>query len=284
MANFHYRDAGENREGREYLAARDDASENPGEFGAGTGGPAPSAGDLYLSPHSDDICFSLGELAHRRQAGTLLTLYSRSSYVAEPSAQAALSADRVTARRLAEDAAFAGSCGLGVETLDLCDALLRGAQPFALEDLETQVEALEPVLLGRIRDLAGRREREDRTWLFCPCGIGGHVDHVAAMTAVARNLERLQETHRVCFYEDLHYASIVLARSVGLRRLAQSLPRFTLLRRQWPIAGDGRGKLALVRLYASQLAAPPTSIERFSPAIYAGATSHEAVWTVQRRP
>ena len=37
--------------------------------------------DLYLSPHCDDICFSLGALAHRRQAGTLLTILPISGYV-----------------------------------------------------------------------------------------------------------------------------------------------------------------------------------------------------------
>ena len=37
--------------------------------------------DLYLSPHCDDICFSLGAMAHRRRAGTLLTILPISGYV-----------------------------------------------------------------------------------------------------------------------------------------------------------------------------------------------------------
>jgi len=32
--------------------------------------------DIYLQPHSDDVCFSLGALAHRRRRGLLLTVFS----------------------------------------------------------------------------------------------------------------------------------------------------------------------------------------------------------------
>lgn len=279
-----YRDGGKNRESSIGGDAPDgaDACENPGEFDPGASGPLPSAADLFLSPHSDDICFSLGELARRRRAGTLLTVFSRSLYVAEPAPQAN-SSDQVTAVRCAEDAAFAAGCCLAVETMGLRDARVRGRESFSLDALASEVKALEPVLLGWIGDFAGRRQPTDRPWMFCPSGIGGHLDHVAVMTVVARNLENLQETHRVCFYEDLHYASNVLARSVGLRRLAQTLPRFTLLRREWPLADGGIAKLNLIRLYASQFAALPASITRFTPAIYAGGAPHEAVWVAQLR-
>lgn len=280
-----YKSDGNNRERNAGASAPEgtDLGETPAKFGTGIAGPMPSGGDLYLSPHADDICFSLGELVRNRRAGTLLTVFSRSGYLAQPAAQAANSPDQISAIRSAEDAAFAAGCNLALEPLGLPDARLRGLDSFSLDALASEAEALEPVLLDRLRDLAVRRDGTDRPWMFCPSGIGGHLDHVAIMTVVARNLENLQKIHRVCFYEDLHYASNVLARSVGLRRLAQTLSRFTLLRRDWPLAQSGSAKLDLLRLYPSQFAVLPTSIDRFTPAIYAGGTPHEAVWVPQRR-
>lgn len=274
-----YKRTGENREG---LAASDrsEPGENPAEFGNGTG-PPPNRADLFLSPHSDDVCFSLGDLARRRQAGTLFTIFSRSQYVAIPRTSVNGSADEITAERLAEDEAFASACGLITESLGLRDAPMRGRLPFALENLAIEAQALEPVLFDQILFLAGRRKPADRPWLFCPSGIGGHIDHVAVMTVVARNIDMLQQIYRVCFYEDLHYASNILARSTGLHRLAQNLPEHTFIRRQWRIAEAE--KLNLIRLYASQFPVLPTSVEQFIPAIYLGQVPHEAVWTVQRR-
>jgi len=278
-----YNESSEDREGSGGAApGRAESGENPAEFGAGAGGPRPSDADLFLSPHSDDVCFSLGDLAARRGAGTLLTVYSRSRHIAGPAAKAA-SVDEVTARRLAEDAAFAAACNLAVEDLELSEAPLRGHRPFELDGLAREVETLEPLLLDRIRGLAARRKPPDRPWLFCPAGIGGHLDHAAIMTAIARNLDKLQAIYWVCFYEELPYASSVLTRSIGLRRLAQTLPQFTLTRRHWEMTDDGKRKLDLVRLYASQFAAPPAHIAPFSPALYLAHAPHESVWTVQRR-
>lgn len=262
---------------------RHDTGDNPSDVATAQSGPPPSPADLYLSPHSDDVCFSLGALTQRRRAGTLLTIYSRSRYQADPPVTSMMSADEVTAMRLAEDAAFAAACGLVTEDMGLDDSEMRGRPPFALDDAEQVSTRLQPLLLEQIFRLADRHKMAERPWLFCPSAIGGHVDHVAIMAVVAGNIDRLLETYRVCFYEDLYYASNLLQRSIGLRCLARSLPQHTLYRRQWEIGSAQGNKLDLVRLYRSQFKTLPTAIDAYSPALYIETVPHEAVWTVHRR-
>src|SRR5262249_47796818 len=71
-----------------------------------------SSSDVYLQPHSDDICFSLGAFAWRRYHGILLTAFPISGYVALDPDATRPSADWVTRTRIAEDRAFAEQCGL----------------------------------------------------------------------------------------------------------------------------------------------------------------------------
>lgn len=257
--------------------------DHPGEFGTALNGPSPSPADLFLSPHADDICFSLGDLARRRRAGTLLTIFSRSAYVAPRPAAATMSAAAVSELRLAEDAAFAAACGLVMETGGLPDAPLASRASFAVDAVVDATQRLEPLLLDRVASLRARHPTASRPWLFCPSGIGGHVDHVAVMNVVARRIDTLQSIYKVCFYEDLPYASDVLKRSTGLRRLAHSLPRHTLVRCSWELGAGVAEKIDLLRLYPSQFAVAPSSLDDFSPAPYVGRTPHEAVWTVQPR-
>jgi hypothetical protein len=250
-----------------------------------------AAADLFLAPHADDVCFSLADLVSRRRAGRLLTIFSESDYLAR--SRSAPDAVDVTRIRLAEDAAFAAACGLVLDPLGLPDARRRGEAIFSQGGLGAAVQGLEAALLGRILAAVGDQNGGDqdggdrasgeRAWLFAPAGIGGHVDHVAVMTIVARNLERLLARYQVCFYEDLPYASDVLKRSIGLRRLANAAPRHTLIRHQWPVGASEPGKVGLLRLYASQFAAEPSSLQGFSPAPYIAQTPHEAVWVARPR-
>jgi hypothetical protein len=75
--------------------------------------------DLYLSPHSDDICYSLGALAHRRKAGTLLTILPLSGYLPRRDEVPRPPAEQVTRERMAEDARFAAPCNLQLRFLEL---------------------------------------------------------------------------------------------------------------------------------------------------------------------
>ncbi len=233
--------------------------------------------DVYLSPHSDDICFSLGALVSKRQAGTLLIVYSISQYHPEPADRPVLPPDIVTRTRIAEDHAFAAACGLDVRFLDFEDAAFMGRRVVDLTWAGENAKRIEATLMRALLQLASKRIPGERSWLFCPSGIGAHVDHVAISSVVARNLGQLAALYRIGFYEDLPYASDPKKRSEGLARLVEQLRGHTLRRLSLPI-GDAVGrKLALIGLYRSQCGMH-ASAERFTPAAETESTPHEAIW------
>lgn len=76
-----------------------------------------------------------------------------------------------------------------------------------------------------------------RPWLFCPAGIGDHVDHVAVRTVIAGHLDALGHSYRVAFYEDLHYAADPEKRRLGPERACRRGRRANIV----PLlVGDGR--------------------------------------------
>ncbi|HEX7777323.1 MAG TPA: PIG-L family deacetylase [Parvibaculum sp.] len=244
---------------------------------------AVSGSDLFLSPHADDICFSLGALAFRRRAGTLLTVFSSSSYIAPAQRWRITHPEETTQIRQAEDAAFASSCGLAMRTFGLDDAMARGRDVFDLSAAEEDTSWLEEHLVPTLFDLAGETAEDiARPWLFCPAGIGGHIDHVILRSVVARNIEPLMRRWRVCFYEDIFYAAEPMARFSGLHRLTQALPGYGLARRSCVLAELTARKLDLIGLYESQFDTLPKNIGDFTPATGSSDAPHEAVWVARK--
>ena len=126
--------------------------------------------------------------------------------------------------------------------------------------------------------MAAERSQGARLWLFCPSGIGGHVDHVAIRLVTVRHYDRLASLYRLAFYEDLPYASQPLARLTGLEQLLRGLHGRSLRRHAWPLADKADMKLSLIRLYKSQFLEPPPSLDSFTPAVESNLAPHEAVW------
>ncbi len=235
--------------------------------------------DVYLQPHSDDVCFSLGALAHRRRCGILLTAFAIAAYVATRPGADGPNADVVTKTRRAEDAAFSKACGLEARFLEVMGASMLGHHPFELAWVEENARRIEDPLMDALIAPPAVGVAKDRPWLFSPCGIGGHVDHVAIRMVVARHYDRLAPLYRLGFYEDLHYASEPMARDVGLQSLQRALGARPLQRHAWPLDGGQSTKLDLIGLYASQFIDLPRSLERFTPAARFPAAPHEAVWS-----
>ncbi|TIR16241.1 MAG: hypothetical protein E5X34_26580 [Mesorhizobium sp.] len=240
-----------------------------------------STHDLYLAPHCDDICFSLGAFVLRRRKGILLTLFSQCGYVAQPGAVAAHDAERIAAissLRQREDLAFAEQVGLRLCFGGLDEAPLRGHAPFDIAKVEDDARQLDEAVVAAIFAAATEQPKDLRPWLFCPMAIGGHIDHMVVLKIVLRHYNALRARWRIAFYEDLHYASVRRTRAAGLARFqglaAQLKPRRSL----WPI-GAAADKLALVALYPSQFAEPPASIKPFTPAQGIPAPAHEALWS-----
>jgi LmbE family N-acetylglucosaminyl deacetylase len=244
----------------------------------GTAQPLNSRWDVYLSPHSDDVCFSLGSLAHKRHGGVLLTVFPITAYVAVRLGESRPGSDQVTAIRMSEDIAFTTACGLRAEFLKAMGASLLGRRPFDLGFADDNAKRIEAPLIGLLLQLAAERGQGARPWLFCPSGIGGHVDHVAIRLVMAQHYDRLAPLYRLAFYEDLPYASQPRARLTGLAELLRGLHGRNLRRHAWPLADKAPIKLSLIRLYESQFLEPPLSLDSFTPAAGSSVAPHEAVW------
>ena len=197
----------------------------------------PDTSDIYLSPHYDDIAFSLGTWVSEHPSGTLINIFTRSAYVAGRDLRT-LPADevqRISALRRNEDAAFAERHQLTRIELGAEEPSLRGRwwkdDPAGANDDCGQIDAPLKSLLARLT--AGRGP----TRLFCPAGIGGHVNHLATRTVVLALIETLQQTN-VYLYEDLPYASNRFVRRRGLTDVRHATKDYSLRRRWWPAQPD----------------------------------------------
>ena len=170
---------------------------------------------LYLSPHLDDAIYSCGGLIAQQTAeGELVTVLTicagdpptdrRSPIVAELEERWG-EADSPIAARREEDAQACASLGASYLHLEIPDAVYRlgpdGEHLYASEAaIFGEVHESEAALLQRIAqelDLvcAGR----DR--IYCPIGIGGHVDHwLVRKAAETLGLE-------LWYYKDFPYAA-----------------------------------------------------------------------------
>ncbi|WP_323740891.1 PIG-L family deacetylase [Caenimonas koreensis] len=239
--------------------------------------------DFYLAPHSDDVCFSIGQLAHSRGAGMLCTVFTVTAYQAGRRQLVADDIRATTRIRIAEDASFAQRCGLVPQWLSFPDAFARGQPPFDAAPAGEVARQIAEVVMRAILAPTIGRVTHPRPWLFCPAGIGGHVDHLAVTTVVMDNIDRLSPLYRIAFYEDLHYASKADVRASGVTRLKELAGDRSLARRVIALADEAAqlSKMELVRLYPSQLTARIDSIEAYSPAVAPPAMPHEAVWVLQ---
>ncbi len=242
---------------------------------------AGDADDIWLQPHSDDICFSLGLLAAHRRAGTLLTIFPVANYIAAGLGSQPAHTEYITQLRLAEDLAFATACGLETRALRFTCALARGDASFDAGPAAAVADSIELELMRALMGPTLGQIPQPRRRLFCPMGIGGHVDHLAVLLVVLRHYPLLAQHYRLGFYEDLHYASDPGRRGRGLQQFAALLQGRAARRQAWALnAAQQTEKLRLVRLYASQMTPQINQIGAYAPAVEAGAPPHEAVWTL----
>lgn len=226
---------------------------------------------VYLSPHYDDICFSLGMTAQRRGGGQLVNVFTTSNYLDGKLAPA----EQVTPIRDAEDRAFAEASGLERHNLGLAEATVEGFHPFDLAGIEKEVDALEQPLIGLLQGMAA-------TKIYCPLGVGRHRNHLSVFLAVVKSFATLREKATIYFYEDLPYASCPAPRMEALKRFAYYFPNNSVSRQATILKPDETAKkMALVGLYKSQ---HPQGIrqEEFSPADPQTPVPHEGYWEVHR--
>jgi len=230
---------------------------------------------VYLSPHHDDICFSLGALTGKIRGGILVNIFSISSY-ADEALHLPLDPRLVSRIRNQEDDGFALRCGLTKHNLDQLDSPLRNRGPYDPMDRLGEVEQFAPLLRVCLASLSSPQEK---ALLFCPAGIGMHRDHLIVRDIIIRDYEQFRAAFDIVFYEDLHYASKIAAREQGLREFLEVAGKWGYtIRYKFEVTLD---KLNLIWQYKSQFGNLPTDLSSFSPAD-GSSSPHEAVWTNKR--
>ena len=240
----------------------------------------PNIGDtknrIYLSPHFDDIAFSLGTFAARHPGGTLVNVFTRGAYVAATGTRVTVTpalVEQVSAARDAEDARFAAGAGLSRLALGAEEPMLRNRRVFDMAGLEDDAAQIRASLCEALDRLTADAPAD----VFCPAGIGRHINHLAVRAVALEWLGRRGAGSRLLFYEELPYAARLRRRWEGLMDL-RAAAGGRLVRHSWRVSSN---KLAQIGLYASQHRMPVTSFWRFSPAALWPIGPHEAVWELR---
>lgn len=234
---------------------------------------------IYLSPHFDDVCFSIGWRA-AQTGGALVNAFTRSDYVARPDIVVP-AGERgvafVSTMREGEDASFALAAGLVRHDLGLDDAGLDGSDPFDPAGLEQHAASLAASLSGVLHALL---PESGGAVVHSPIGIGGHRDHLAMALAAFRLCREMPRAFAMLFYEDLPYAHRPASREQGLARLAALHPEKRLVPEITVLDGAAAAtKLTWIQGYASQHPRPPRPAD-FVPASGLAPGLHEIEWRI----
>jgi LmbE family N-acetylglucosaminyl deacetylase len=239
---------------------------------------------LYLSPHLDDVVISCGGLLAQQTAHgdtvTVLTICAGDPPAGQLSEFAQEHHERwgeneaPIALRRAEDRIACGRLDASVIHLDIPDAVYR--QGPEGDPLYTSNDAIygslhpeEQHLLRRLDKMLAETYRS--IWnLYCPLGIGGHVDH--RLTRVAA--ERMDTP--LLYYRDLPYA----ARGEGVPS-DLGIPDGEQTR--WPLsAGEIDAWASAVALYQSQLSGLWLNIESMHQELRDDHDAMGGTWLLKR--
>jgi hypothetical protein len=237
---------------------------------------------LYLSPHHDDVCFSIGHIA-RQQGGDLINLFTRSEYAVAPiplPTERLARIEAVSRIRRDEDVRYCQACGLSRHDLQLSEPSLFGIGSRDSRDLEDEIASLSTRLLAFLEKRLSAVNDSGAIALYCPMGIGGHRNHLSTLMTIRKNIDLIQRTCTVFLYEDLHYASDPAIRKAGIKRAktifkGRRLNRF-VTRLPWAAVQQ---KMEDVGIYLSQHLHPP-EITKYIPASNVAPVVHESIWKV----
>jgi hypothetical protein len=238
--------------------------------------------DVFLSPHQDDVCFSLAATALARRGGQLVNIYTQSEYSIAPvpvfeNREARIT--YITNMRTEEDRKFAAAGNLVRHDLMFKEPGLSGIHPLDVTDIQVDIDCLSGVLVDFLIGLH-QPDGINKPSLFCPMGIGGHRNHLAVLGVIAKALPRLRRLYDMYFYEDLYYASDQSARNEGLSRATAILNGERLARIVTPLSPeDFARKMSLVGTYSSQHRGQPQP-SYFVPAAPDAGGPHEAFWSL----
>lgn len=242
---------------------------------------------IFIAPHFDDICFSIGGLLPylRVSRKILINIFTRSGWMTNPEILATLKGVEGETRveaigkiRNSEDDAFALAAGFEKTNLDLLDADLiappgntNPAQFY--EGIENEVDNVCERLLPLLQCYLANGEE---AILMAPLAIGLHRNHIVTFAAIVRIAPQFPQLS-LMFYEDLPYSCIPANRQTRLAAMGPALTQ-NGYKRYYKSMDEAifRRKLREVVKYKSQM---NRSLDQFAIRIGQNSAFHEAVWT-----
>lgn len=225
---------------------------------------------LLLSPHADDIAYSIGGLVAGwagQVDGTLLTVFGRSGW-ALPRALRKQPVEAISAARLAEEQAYCARRGLRHDYFDCADSVLLGYDDAG--ELTARPEQ-DPRTGDIVKLVADYVARTAPALVLAPCALGGHIDHAIVQRAAAA----LHDVE-VLYYEDVPYSATLSLQALE-RELAGAglVPAMTV-----DIDADLAAKCDDMWLYRSQTSAPTIAEMRLHAQRLGSATARhgERLW------
>jgi LmbE family N-acetylglucosaminyl deacetylase len=164
-----------------------------------------------VSPHIDDAAFGLALTISTCAASdiqvTIINCFTVTKWTAIPVENKGIEA--VGRLRKSEDFDFYNGINkdIRIVNLDLLDAPLRNGYIF-------QYQPFQPDELELIEELYKLLKLHADGILFCPLGIGNHIDHAICRATIMK----MYATVPVLFYEDLPYA-----RRIGYEKILQHI-------------------------------------------------------------
>lgn len=156
---------------------------------------------LFLSPHADDVAYSIGGIVARIWTTAdlhLITVFGVSGW-ALPRENFGSCVGGISLARKQEDRAYCARWGINYEALSCFDSAAVGYD--TATELSTLVydDSRAEAVIDLIRTKVSERNPDI---VFAPCGIGGHVEHLIVRQAV----DDLHDVE-VLYYEDIPYSS-----------------------------------------------------------------------------
>lgn len=240
--------------------------------------PSANAGPLsrplaLLSPHPDDLCYSLGGVLGQRDCSADVAIAAFTISRFAPLMTTHLGdASVVSAARRDEDIGYWRALGAGRIDLGLSDCTVRSQRwqdwfkvPCDPSSLGKLAEAISAVAAERPEAL-----------VVAPLALGGNTDHIAVRDAALATVP----AGNLLLYEDLPYAASIGPDAVTSAARAR-LPGFTSL--LLPMPGGADAKLAAAAAhYPSQFRpADAEAIASYAVAVGGSARPAERVWLVQ---
>ncbi len=168
---------------------------------------------ILVSPHSDDIAFSLGGTLLQdffHGPSLMVTIFTKSDF--SPCIKIPGS-EKISKIRHLEDVEFADRLEIKFQSFGFSEPPLRG---YSRRDIFANNDpASDPIYTKVYHALSKLIKSSECELIVSPMGLGNHIDHIIVCNICCRIAR--ENNIKIVFYEDLHYASQMTLRQIKVR-------------------------------------------------------------------